>query len=81
MQIEGKTTGRLGPFSYHERRTATVLYHHFKSIEGQAFPNETSKIEKKQDRGYIAPTGTLYVAEDALKGVLPQVLDEILTTR
>ena len=81
MQVEGRTTGRLGPFSYSERRTATVLNNHFKSISGQTLPDEGRKNEKYHDRGYIAPTGTLYVAEDALKGVLPQVLDEILTTR
>jgi len=81
MQIEGKTTGRLGPFKYPERRTATVLNYHFKSIEGNRSTDEGSKTEKANDRGYIAPTGTLYVAEDTLKGVLPQVLDEILTTR
>ena len=81
MHIEGRTTGRVGPFSYPERRTATVLNHHFKSITGYTLPVESRKNEKNHDRGYIAPTGTLYVAEDALKGVLPQVLDEILTTR
>lgn len=72
MRIQGRTTGRLGPFTYPERRSATVLHHHFKSI---------SKNESGIDRGYIAPTGTLYLGEDSLKGVLPQVLDEILTTR
>jgi DNA polymerase zeta len=33
------------------------------------------------DRAYVSPNGTFYVAESVLKGVLPQVLDEILTTR
>lgn len=76
MRVEGRTTGRLGPFHYSEARTATVLSHHMKSLQ----PNgNVSGIFK--DRAYIAPTGTIYVSEDVVKGVLPQVLDEILTTR
>ena len=72
MGIAGRTSGRLGPFTYPEERTATVLKHHMKSLDGSSW---------KDDRAYVAPTGTLYVSEDVLKGVLPQVLDEILTTR
>ena len=78
MRIEGRTTGRLGPFTYPERRTATILKHHFNSLD---ISSETSKEGTRNDRGYVAPTGTIYVSEDVLKGVLPQVLDEILTTR
>ena len=78
MRIEGRTTGRLGPFDYPERRTATVLKHHFTSLDTSL---EACKEGSRRDRGYVAPTGTIYVAEDVLKGVLPQVLDEILTTR
>lgn len=82
MQIEGRTRGRLGPFTYPERRTATVLSHHFKSLMHDSTSiNNTPAELTNTDRGYIAPTGTIYVAEDVLKGVLPQVLDEILTTR
>lgn len=77
MRMEGRTSGRLGPFAYPERRTATVLNHHFKSLCEQNAPNEN----RTENRGYIAPTGTIYVGEDVLKGVLPQVLDEMLTTR
>lgn len=78
MRMEGRTTGRLGPFTYPERRTATVLKHHFNSLDTAL---ETTREGVRSDRGYVAPTGTIYVAEDVLKGVLPQVLDEILTTR
>ncbi len=78
MKIEGRTSGRVGPFIYPERRTATLLKHHLKSLQGSHGSNEALK---KDDKGYVAPTGTIYVAEDVLKGVLPQVLDEILTTR
>lgn len=64
--------------TYPERRTATVLSHHLRSVKQAA---ERFKNSTKVDRSYVAPTGTIYVAEDVLKGVLPQVLDEILTTR
>lgn len=80
MRQAGKTTGRLGPFRYIEGRTATVLTHHMRSIHEGA-KGEASKPETNDDRVYIAPTGTLYASEDVVKGVLPQVLDEILTTR
>lgn len=86
MQIEGKTRGRVGPINYPERRTATVLKHHMKSIaEGINTMNppdcESPETDFSGDRVYVAPTGTIYLAESVLKGVLPQVLDEILTTR
>lgn len=69
----------LLPFLYsQERRTATVLTHHLKSL---ATAKEISEEDLSHDRAYIAPTGTIYVSEDVLKGVLPQVLDEMLTTR
>ena len=72
MRREGVTTGKLGPFCYSERRTATVLKHHLKSLGGEV---------TKHDRVYVAPTGTIYVGESVVKGVLPQVLDELLSTR
>lgn len=78
MQIEGRTSGRVGPFTYPERRTATVLKYHFNSLHVNG---DSGEVLKKNDRGYVSPTGAIYVAEDVLKGVLPQVLDEILTTR
>jgi DNA polymerase elongation subunit (family B) len=80
MQIAGRTSGRVGPFYYPERRTATVLTHHVKSLTKGA-SKEAAVKKASSDRAYIAPTGTVYVSEDVLKGVLPQVLDEMLTTR
>jgi DNA polymerase zeta len=78
MQMEGKTRGKVGPFFYSERRTATILKDHFKSLEN----NKSTKMANfSRDRAYVAPTGTVYVSESVLKGVLPQVLDEMLTTR
>ena len=74
MRTEGKTTGKLGPFDYPEGKTATTLRHHMKSLG-------TSKREEGKDRMYVVPTGTMYVSESVVKGVLPQVLDEILSTR
>lgn len=77
MQREGQTTGRIGPFQYAERRTASVINHHMKSIS-----SSSSKADKKdKDRAYVIPTGSLFVSETVVKGVLPQVLDEILATR
>ena len=37
--------------------------------------------DERFDRAYCLPTGSLFVSEDVLKGVLPSVLDEILSTR
>ena len=76
MQIEGKTRGRIGPIVYPERRTATILKHHLKSMAGKS-----CKSWKDSDRAYVSPNGAIYLSESVLKGVLPQVLDEILTTR
>ena len=83
MRREGHTTGKLGPFLYSERRTATALNHHIKSlVDHEADGIETQDDEKHyKDRAYAAPTGSVYVAESVLRGVLPQVLDEILSTR
>ena len=71
MQQEGRTTGRVGPFSVSEGRSATILKHHMRSFNNGNL----------RDRAYIAPTGDIYVSETVVKGVLPQVLDEMLTTR
>jgi hypothetical protein len=83
MRREGRTTGKLGPFLYPESRTATVLNHHIKSItdeeKNKIGTQEDEKYQK--DRAYAVPTGTVYVSESVLKGVLPQVLDEMLSTR
>lgn len=40
-----------------------------------------TKESKTLDRAYCVPTGSLFVSEDVLKGVLPSVLDEMLATR
>ena len=74
MRLQGRTTEKIGPFSFSERRTATVLKHHLKSLGRDC---DTTKY----DRVYAAPTGTLFVGESVVKGVLPQVLDEMLSTR
>lgn len=37
--------------------------------------------DEHKDRAYVAPTGSIFVSETVVKGVLPQVLDEILSTR
>lgn len=71
MRLEGKTTGKVGPIRYDEEITATVLNHHMQSLFDGS----------KRDRAYVSPTGSIYVSETVVKGVLPQVLDEILSTR
>ncbi len=84
MRREGRTTGKLGPFLYSERRSATVLNHHIKSLvdndkENGIHLEDDGKNYK--DRAYAVPTGSIFVSESILRGVLPQVLDEILSTR
>jgi len=64
-----QSIGLLGPIEYSEVQTAVVLSHFFE--EGN----------KSQTRAYSLPTGAIFVSESVLKGVLPQVLDEILSTR
>jgi DNA polymerase elongation subunit (family B) len=73
MRIHGKTTGHVGPMPYAEMITAGVLKYHMKSLH--------DRTPSGKDRAYVAPTGTIFVSETVVKGVLPQVLDEILSTR
>lgn len=73
MRLEGKATGHIGPLRYDEEMTATVLSHHIKSLCNEELEH--------LDRAYVTPTGSIYVSETVVKGVLPQVLDEILSTR
>lgn len=71
---KGKTTSKLGPFQYPESQTAYTLKQHVKSISDSNFAQST-------DRAYCLPTGSMFVSERVLRGVLPSVLDEILATR
>lgn len=73
MRLEGRTTGKVGPMQYAEGLTAAVLRHHMKSLSNE-------KLAEK-DRVYASPTGAIYVSETVVKGVLPQVLDELLSAR
>lgn len=81
MCQEGKTTGRIGPMLYSEARTATVLKDHMKSLDDSQKSDQSSVNTPSRDRAYAAPTGTIFVAENVVHGVLPLVLDEMLTTR
>lgn len=72
MAVRGRTTGKVGPMTYSEDRTATSLKHHMKSAQAQ---------EYKHNRIYVTPSRSIFVAESVVKGVLPQVLDEMLSTR
>jgi DNA polymerase family B len=75
MRMKGATFGMIGPVFYPESKTATIFKHHIKSI------NHSNGQEKRKNRAYIVPSGTVFVGEAVVKGVLPQVLDEILSTR
>jgi hypothetical protein len=66
---------------YSEGRTATVLAHHMKSLNAHDAKSGSNQNDNLNDRAYISPTGSIYVSEDVVKGVLPQILDEMLTTR
>lgn len=72
MSMQGKTTGKVGPMTYSEDKSATVLKQHLKS-------NESQTLEK--NRMYVSPSRSMFVAESVVKGVLPSVLDEMLSTR
>ncbi|KAL7553101.1 hypothetical protein ACHAWF_016353, partial [Thalassiosira exigua] len=80
MRRSGRTTSTIGPFHYAERRSATVIKHHMKSLIDSK-GTEKQRPNHRKDRAYVIPTGSLFVSESVLKGVLPQVLDEMLSTR
>ena len=72
MAMEGQTTGKVGPMKYPEDRTATTLKHHVKSLKSDSL---------KWNRAYVCPSRSIFVAESVVKGVLPTLLDEMLSTR
>ena len=72
MAMQGRTTGKVGPMSYPEDRTATAFKHPLKSSDAQG---------GNKNRMYVAPSRSIFVSESVVKGVLPQVLDEMLSTR
>ena len=75
MCQSGRTTEKLGPFDYSEAKTAYVLNQLMYSLKN------TDKKENDTNKAYCMPTGSIYVSEDVMKGVLPSVLDEMLSTR
>ena len=80
MRCSGRTTSKCGLFFYSERRSAAAVKHHMKSL----FDVDETKDKasrRKKDRAYVIPTGCIFVSESVQKGVLPQVLDEMLSTR
>lgn len=76
MRQKGRTTQKLGPFDYHEAQTAYVLKHHMKSLT-----SKDERMESDHDNVNCMPTGSMFVSEDVMKGVLPNLLDEMLSTR
>lgn len=78
MRRKGCTTEQLGPFDYNEVRTAFILSQFMDSLKG----NENNEgHDKRADRAYCMPTGSIYVSENVMRGILPSVLDEMLSTR
>jgi DNA polymerase zeta len=75
MGMKGATVGKIGPINYPESKTATIFKHHIKSV------SQVNEQETRKNRAYVVPSGTVFVGEAVVKGVLPQVLDEILSTR
>ncbi len=71
MCMKGRTTHKLGPFDYEEMKTAFVLKQHMKK----------DKDTSAHDSVYCLPTGSIFVSEDVVQGVLPTLLDEMLSTR
>lgn len=57
---------------YPEDQTATVLKQHMKSAQGES---------TQKNRMYVTPSRSAFVSESVVKGVLPLVLDEMLSTR
>jgi len=78
MNRKGCTTHKLGPFDYNERQTAYVLKDLMTSLPAN---KDRSDSKNDQDYAYCMPSGSMFVSEDVIKGVLPSVLDEILSTR
>lgn len=72
MAMEGRCTGKVGPMRYPEDQTATVLKQHMKSAQGES---------TQKNRMYVTPSRSAFVSESVVKGVLPLVLDEMLSTR
>jgi DNA polymerase zeta len=83
LATKPETTGRIGPLLYSEELSATVMKHHVKSLSTEN-PRNGDKLQWRNmssDRAYVVPNGAVIVGESVLKGVLPQVLDEMLKTR
>ena len=45
------------------------------------FESAEQEKDRSSNRAYVIPSGSIFLSEDVLKGVLPLVLDELLSTR
>ena len=75
MCRKGSTTKKLGPFDYHELQTAFVLKRYIASLPSN------KKKGQPHDEAYCMPTGSIFVSENVVQGILPSILDEMLSTR
>lgn len=76
LKRKGRTTHKLGPFDYNEAKTSLVLKQYIKSLDAN-----NSNDNDCRDLAYCMPTGSMFLSEEILKGILPNLLDEILSTR
>lgn len=76
MLRSGCTTEKLGPFDYDQAKTAFVLKRLMHSLKVK-----DDEMQDCSDRVNCMPTGSIYVSKDVMQGVLPSVLDEMLSTR
>ncbi len=77
MRQTGQTTEKLGPFHYDESKTAFILSQFLQPSKSEG-SNENDTFS---ERAYCMPTGSIFVSEIVMKGILPSVLDEMLSTR
>ena len=62
MLSSGRTTSKIGPFFYSERRSAAVIKDHLKSLFDSSETKEKAS-QCRRDRAYVIPTGSIFVAE------------------
>jgi DNA polymerase zeta len=73
---DSETSGRIGMEVYDQDRTAAFIDALMPSCK-----SADNSAGKGKDKAYVIPSGSLFIGEDEKKGVLPQVLAEILETR
>lgn len=84
---EADTTERLGAIAYPESISAlNATLHHIHNNTTTSNPtnstnNHTSSIDDHTHTPYIAPNGSVFCHKNTRLGILPQMVQEMLTTR